>query len=178
LPRPPPQAATEPPEVRAENAETTNGPGGNGESAERVARPDFDRIENTDQVQQREQFARFCTGLAVMPLPGQFLARHNGKLDPDHIEPARAAHQCLTAFLTAQSEPQPKPVVTWTLDGFLHKLVQVNTLMERHGVEIAELLANRISPGPDIAIVRAVLAHLSELDREFIERERVAKRER
>ena len=46
--------------------------------------------------------------------------------------------------------------------------------MERHGTEIAELLANRISPGPDIAIVRAALAHLGELDREFIERERAS----
>jgi hypothetical protein len=43
--------------------------------------------------------------------------------------------------------------------------------MERHGVEIGELLANRISPGPDIAIVRAALANLSEVDRDFTERE-------
>jgi hypothetical protein len=48
--------------------------------------------------------------------------------------------------------------------------------MERHGAEIAELLANRISPGPDIAIVRATLAHLGEVEREFVEQERVAGR--
>ena len=132
----------------------------------------FDRIENADQVQQREQFARFCTGIAAMPLPGQFLARHDGKLGPDHLEPARAAHQWLTAFLTAVSEPQPKPLVTWTLDGFLHRLVLVNSTMEQHGTEIAELLANRIYPDPDIAIVRSALAHLHEVDREFSDRER------
>ena len=66
-----------------------------------------------------------------------------------------------------EPDPEPRTAVTWTLDGFLHKLVQVNGLIERHGDEIAELLANRISPGPDIAIVREALAHLGELDRKF-----------
>jgi hypothetical protein len=66
--------------------------------------------------------------------------------------------------------------VTCTLDGFLHKLVQVNAQMERHGVEITELLANRVSPDPDIAIVRAALAHLGGLDRQFVELERAARK--
>ena len=135
--------------------------------AAEIGLPGFEAIENADQVRQREQFARLCTGLAALPLHGQFFARHHGMLAADHIEPARAAHQWLTTF-RAKLEPEPPPpAVKWSLDGFLHRLVQANTLMERHGVEIAELLANRISPGPDIAIVRAALALLGEPDRAF-----------
>jgi len=63
-------------------------------------------------------------------------------------------------------------VVTWTLDGFLHRLLQVDSTMEHHGAEIAELLANRIWPDPDIAIVRSAPTHLHEVERLFTERER------
>jgi hypothetical protein len=161
-----PQAASEPPQVHADDVEPTNAPDGDVEPAGRIDLPGFEAIEHADQVQQRAQFARLCSSLVALPLPTQFIARHDGKLDPEHLEPARAAHQWLTAVVS-NLEPEPQAAVTWTLDGFLHKRVQVSDLMERHGVEIAELLANRISPGPDIAIVRAALAHLGELDRRF-----------
>jgi hypothetical protein len=158
-----PPATSPPPEVHAEDAGTPNATSGEGEPPRWIARADFEAIENADQGRQREQFARLCTSLTALPLPTQFVERHDGKLDAEHIEPARAAHQWLNAFLSTL-EPEPRTPATWTLDGFLHKLVQVNGLMERHGDEIAELLANRISPGPDIAIVRVALAHLGELE--------------
>ena len=60
--------------------------------------PDFDPIEKADQVRQRGEFARLCTELAALPAPARFLARHEGKLRPSHLEPARAALAWLTAF--------------------------------------------------------------------------------
>ena len=61
--------------------------------------PDFDPVENADQVRQRGEFTRLCTDLAALPPPAQFLARHDGKLRPSHLEPARAALAWLTAFV-------------------------------------------------------------------------------
>ena len=68
--------------------------------------------------------------------------------------------------------------MTWTLDGFLNRLVQVNTTVERYGAgEIADLLMARILPDPDVAIVRSALVHLGELDQELAARERVRRAE-
>ena len=64
--------------------------------ADEINPPDFDPVENADQVRQRGEFTRLCTDLAKLPPPGQFISRHDGKLRPSHIEPARAALAWLT----------------------------------------------------------------------------------
>ena len=66
--------------------------------ADEINPPDFDPVENADQVRQRGELTRLCTDLANLPPPAQFLARHEGKLRADHIEPARAAMAWLTEF--------------------------------------------------------------------------------
>ena len=67
--------------------------------ADEINPPDFDPVENADQVRQRGEFTRLCTDLAKLPPPAQLIARHDGKLRPDHIEPARAALAWLTEFI-------------------------------------------------------------------------------
>jgi hypothetical protein len=66
--------------------------------ADEINPPDFDPVENADQVRQRGEFTRLCRDLAALPPPAQLIARHDGKLRPDHIEPARAALAWLTEF--------------------------------------------------------------------------------
>jgi ParB-like nuclease domain len=66
--------------------------------ADEINPPDFDPIENADQVRQRGEFTRLCRDLAALPPPAQLIARHEGKLRPDHIEPARTALAWLTEF--------------------------------------------------------------------------------
>jgi ParB-like chromosome segregation protein Spo0J len=68
--------------------------------ADEINPPDFDPIENADQVRQRGEFTRLCTDLAALPPPAQFIARHDAMLRPDHVEPAQAALACLTEFIT------------------------------------------------------------------------------
>ena len=68
--------------------------------ADELNPPDFDAVENSDQVRQRGEFARLCTHIASLPPPAQFIARHHGKLRPSHLEPARAALAWLTDFFT------------------------------------------------------------------------------
>jgi hypothetical protein len=69
--------------------------------AEEINPPDFDPVENADQVRQRGEFTRLCTDLAKLPPPAQFMARHDGKLRPTHVEPERAALAWLTEFVAA-----------------------------------------------------------------------------
>ncbi len=66
--------------------------------ADEINPPDFDPVDNADQVRQRGDFTRLCRDLAELPPPAQFIARHNVMLRPDHIEPARAALAWLTEF--------------------------------------------------------------------------------
>jgi hypothetical protein len=66
--------------------------------ADEINPPDFDPVENADQVRQRGEFTRLCRDLAALPAPAQVIARHEGKLRSDHIEPARAALAWLTEF--------------------------------------------------------------------------------
>jgi hypothetical protein len=62
--------------------------------------------------------------------------------------------------------------VTRMLDGIISRLAHVNTILSRHGTaEIAELLAGRLMPDNDIAIVRAAATHLNDLAREMAARE-------
>jgi len=68
--------------------------------ADEINPPGFDPVENADQVRQRGEFSRLCRDLAALPHPAQFIARHDGMLRPDHIEPARAALAWLTEFVT------------------------------------------------------------------------------
>jgi len=70
------------------------------ELADEINPPGFDPVENADQVRQRGEFSRLCRDLAALPRPAQFIARHDGMLRPDHIEPARAALAWLTEFVT------------------------------------------------------------------------------
>ncbi len=74
--------------------------------ADEINPPDFDPVENADQVRQRGEFTRLCTDLAALPSPAQFISRHDGKLRPDHIEPARAALAWLTDFLASHRHSQ------------------------------------------------------------------------
>jgi len=67
--------------------------------ADEINPPDFDPVENADQVRQRGEFTRLCTDLAALPPPARFLARHDGKLRPSHIGPARAALAWLIEFI-------------------------------------------------------------------------------
>ncbi len=67
--------------------------------ADEIKPPGFDPVENADQVRQRGEFTRLCRDLAALPPPAQFIARHDGKLRPDHFEPARAALAWLTEFI-------------------------------------------------------------------------------
>jgi hypothetical protein len=78
------------------------------ELADEINPPGFDPVENADQVRQRGEFTRLCTDLAALPPPAQLIARHNGKLRADHIEPARAALAWLTEFF-AEWEARPAP---------------------------------------------------------------------
>lgn len=68
--------------------------------ADEINPPDFDPVENADQVRQRGEFTRLCRDLAALPAPAHFIARHDRMLRPDHIEPARAALVWLTEFFT------------------------------------------------------------------------------
>jgi hypothetical protein len=52
------------------------------ELADEINPPDFDPVENADQVRQRGEFTRLCTDLAKLPSPAQFITRHDGKLRP------------------------------------------------------------------------------------------------
>ncbi len=79
------------------------------ELADEINLPDFDPVENADQVRQRGELTRLCRDLAALPPPAQLIARHDGKLRDDHIEPARAALAWLTAFF-AEWEAQPGPL--------------------------------------------------------------------
>jgi hypothetical protein len=69
------------------------------ELADEINPPDFDPVENADQVRQRGELTRLCRDLAALPPPAQFIERHDGKLRADHIEPARAALAWLTEFV-------------------------------------------------------------------------------
>ena len=67
--------------------------------ADEINPPDFDPVENADQVRQRGEFTRLCADLAKLPAPTQFITRHDGKLRPSHVEPARVALAWLTEFV-------------------------------------------------------------------------------
>jgi len=73
--------------------------------ADEINPPGSDPVENADPVRQRGELTRLCTDLAALPPPAQFIARHDGMLRSSHLEPARAAHEWLTAFL-AEWEPR------------------------------------------------------------------------
>ena len=63
--------------------------------------------------------------------------------------------------------------VTRMADGIISRLAHVNaTLGQRGAAAIAEVLASRIAPDNDIAIVSSAAAHLGELERELSRRER------
>jgi hypothetical protein len=81
------------------------------ELADEINPPDFDPIENADQVRQRGEFTGLCTDMAKVPPPARFIARHDGKLRPDHVEPARAALAWLIEFIReweARRGPSPR----------------------------------------------------------------------